>query len=339
MNQPFLSILGEEIPCSYQMVSIEKLKFFLNNPRVYSCINGQGIPEDPDEQQALIENQMLQEQSVKNLIPRIKKQGGLQEAILVRWDTMEVIEGNSRLASYRYLDRTDLENRGKWQHIHCQIVSTLTDKQQYAYLHQVHIEGKTPWATYEKANQAFVMKKKDKYTDDEIRETLGITKLELDKRVKVIEMMDESGDKERSHFSHYNVILRTRKIAEELENNPLLKKALISKICALGNEEDSGFKAQDLRDKLPVVIEKKKVLQKFIDGKISLDEAYQNARISGAQLNLKAALNKLLDIEKSELIDLSAVEMSSALVTAKKLCKESERIRAIILKEKGLPVD
>lgn len=338
MNQTVINILGEEIPCHYEMLSIEKLRFFFNNPRVYSCINGQVIPDDPDERQALIEKQMLQEPSVKNLIPRIKKHGGLQESILVRYDTMEVIEGNSRLTVYRYLDRTDLKNKGKWERIHCQVVSSLTDKQQYAYLSQVHIEGKTPWVSYEKANQAFVMKKKEQYSDDDIAATLGISKLELDKRVRVIEIMDKSGDQDRSHFSHYNVLLRTRKIAEELDVNPKLKKLLISKIRGQGKEGagDSDFKAQDLRDKLPIIIEKKRTLQRFMDSKLSLDEAYQNARLSGAHQNIKAALDKILDIEKAELQNLSPTEINSALITAKKLCKESDRIRSILLKEKGL---
>jgi len=328
VNQTVINILGEEIPCHYEMLSIEKLRFFFNNPRVYSCINGQVIPDDPDERQALIEKQMLQEPSVKNLIPRIKKHGGLQESILVRYDTMEVIEGNSRLTVYRYLDRTDLKNKGKWERIHCQVVSSLTDKQQYAYLSQVHIEGKTPWVSYEKANQAFVMKKKEQYSDDDIAATLGISKLELDKRVRVIELMDKSGDQDRSHFSHYNVLLRTRKIAEELDVNPKLKKLLISKIRGQGKEGagDSDFKAQDLRDKLPVIIEKKRTLQRFMDSKLSLDEAYQNARLSGAHQNIKAALDKILDIEKAELQNLSLTEINSALITAKKLCKESDRI-------------
>lgn len=338
MEDTVISILGEEISCRYENHPIDRLKFFFENPRVYSCIHGQVIPDDPDERQALIEKQMLQEPSVKNLIPRIKKHGGLQEAILVRHDTMEVIEGNSRLTAYRYLDRTDLKNKGKWERIQCQVVSTLTDQQQYAYLSQVHIDGKTPWASYEKANLAFEMKQKEEYNDDEIAVTLGISKLELGKRVRVIQLMEKSNDQDRSHFSHYNVLVRTRKIAEELDLNKKLKSILVSKIRAQGKEgaEDSDFKAQDLRDKLPVIIEKKRILQRFMDGKLSLDEAYQNARLSGAHQNIKAALDKILDIEKAELQNLSPTEINSALITAKKLCKESDRIRSILLKEKGL---
>ena len=49
---------------------------------------------------------LLQEPSVKNLIPEIRRDGGLQDPITVRHDTWQVIEGNSRLAAYRKARRS-----------------------------------------------------------------------------------------------------------------------------------------------------------------------------------------------------------------------------------------
>ena len=212
------------------------------------------------------------------MIPRIKAHGGLLEAIIVRHDTMEVIEGNSRLAAYRNLRDNDRDKSGKWDSIACLVVSCLTRKQQYAYLNQIHVEGKTPWIAYEKANLVYSMKKE--LTDDEILHTLGITSQELAKRIRVIEMMTESSDMERSHFSHYDVLVRTRKIAEELAVNPDLTKILVSKIVDQ-DKEGSDFTAQALRDKLPTIIGKKKVLKKYIDGRQNLDEAFLDAKLSG----------------------------------------------------------
>ena len=48
------------------MLAIDKLKYLSENPRVYTCISGQDIPDDPEEKQVLIEEQMLEEPSVKN---------------------------------------------------------------------------------------------------------------------------------------------------------------------------------------------------------------------------------------------------------------------------------
>lgn len=329
--------MGEEIPCEYQMLPVDKLKYLKNNPRVYTSIHGKKIPKYNDELQELIDQQMLKESSVKNLIPRIKRDGGLTEPILVRHDTMEVVEGNSRLAVYRLLNRTDKENKGKWDHISCQVVSKLTPKQQYAYLNQVHVEGKTKWVTYEKANQAYIMYKIDNFSEEEVMETLSITTGEFAKRIRVIELMEKNKDGEHSHFSHYNVLVRTRKIAEEIETNPYLENILIEKIKNQGsssNNEDE-FTAQDLRDRLPSIIVKKKTLKKYLDGKSTLYEAYQSARLSGPHQNIKSALEKVLDIEMSEFNTLDKNQLNAALIDVKNLLKKTERIKSKIVKVKN----
>ena len=76
---------------------------------------------------------------------------------MVRHDTMEVIEGNSRLAAYKKLYDAEEEERDQWEFILCQIVSSLTKEQLAAYLHQLHVKGKTNWTAYEKANFAYVI--------------------------------------------------------------------------------------------------------------------------------------------------------------------------------------
>ena len=74
---------------------------------MYACTHGEADFDNlmEEEQQDIIFNKLLKEPSVKNLIPEIKRHGGLMDPILVRRDTMEVIEGNSRLAVYRQLDQ------------------------------------------------------------------------------------------------------------------------------------------------------------------------------------------------------------------------------------------
>ena len=324
MDQPVISILGKDIPCHYEMIAVDKLKYLFNNPRVYSSISGEEIPDDPEERQALIETHMMDEPSVKNLMPRIKRDGGLQEPIIVRYDTMEVIEGNSRLTVYRHLKRTEKENSGRWDAIQCLVIGKLTREQQYAYLNQVHVEGKTPWATYEKANLAYVMRAEENLSDDEIMQTLQIGKSELEKRISVIQMMENNKDGDKSHFSHYNVLIRNKVIKEELEGNPSLESALLKKI-AEKNCEKHHFTSQQLRDKLPTVIGKKRVLNKFVNGKVDLGEAYQDARLSGPHQKLKAALEKIMSVEKADIQSLDLKEVNAALPTIRRLCKECDR--------------
>ena len=145
-NENAMKILDKSIPIANDYIRIDQLKFLKDNPRVYACTHG-----EPDfdrliegEQQDIIFKKLLKEPSVKNLIPEVKRHGGLMEPILVRRDTMEVIEGNSRLAVYRQLHQKNEE--GDWELIPCYIVSSLTEDQQAAFLNQIHVKGKTTWS-------------------------------------------------------------------------------------------------------------------------------------------------------------------------------------------------
>jgi len=257
--------LGEKIPVKHESIPIETLKYLLSNPRVHSALHGHGhkLPDDADEQQTLIHKQLLLESSVKKLIPLIRKTGGLSEPIFVRYDTKEVIEGNSRLRAYHFLndDADDAKDNEKWTEIPCQIVGTLTNMQQYSYLNQIHVQGKTPWLAYEKANLAYSIKVTEGSDIQEIAHTLSISTTEVLKRIKTIDLMKENDDDELSNFSYYNVLIRNRKIASETEINHPLKKVLLAKIKMA--DQSAEFTAQEMRDKLPSIITKKKELKKF----------------------------------------------------------------------------
>ena len=100
-----IKILGKAIPLTSDYRNIEELYFLGENPRVYAVTHGEPGFEDlmREEQQEVIFQKLCKEPSVKNLIPEVRRHGGLMEPILVREDTREVIEGNSRLAVYRHL--------------------------------------------------------------------------------------------------------------------------------------------------------------------------------------------------------------------------------------------
>jgi len=110
-----MKILGESILRGSDYLNIHELQFLADNPRVYACTHGEANfdKKTPEEQQQIIYEKLLKESSVKNLIPEIKRHDGLMEHILVRLDTMQVIEGNSRLAVYRKLHESD--DAGDWE--------------------------------------------------------------------------------------------------------------------------------------------------------------------------------------------------------------------------------
>ena len=328
MAENKIKILQETVGISNDYLSIYDLKFLKDNPRVYSCIYDEPKFETfPEEmQQKKILEKLRAEPSVKNLKPEIKRHGGLVEWILIRYDTKEVIEGNSRLAVYRILhEETKEEN---WEFIPCNIVSRLSDEQQAAYLNQIHVKGKTEWSAYEKANFAYARREQGS-TIPRIAELFGESEGTIRTRIRVVEMMRNNKDKDRSHFSYYDVLVRNH--SGDMNQRPDLKNTLLERIRILGNSEegDLDFTAQELRKKLPAIIKKPKVLNKYIEGSIGLDNAYQRAKISNVQEKTREARAILEGIERRNINELERNDFNAFKQDLNRLEKEVRRIVGI----------
>lgn len=275
---------------------------------------------------------MLDQPSVKNLIPSIKEHGGLLEPILVRYDTHQVIEGNSRLAAFRHL--YEKERDEKWSTILCNCVDKLTPKQQDAYLGQMHLAGKTPWTAYERAN-IFYVRNKQGVKIEEIAERFSTSVREARTRIDTIAKMKGNRDAEKTRFSYYDVLVRANKIKNAI--TPEVEKFVLQEIKKdrkTEEEKEKFFTAEELRDKLPDVLAKPKEAKKFVAGTTTLDEAYQNARPSDPQQKVRAAMGKLEGIERAEVLRLEAKDVNALLLDAKKLVKSAERIRNMVEKAK-----
>ncbi len=325
-----MRILGESIYLANGDEDIYKLKFLKDNPRVYACMHS-----EPDfaqlieeEKQDLIYKKLLEEPSVRKLVPEIVRHGGLIEPILIRRDTMEVIEGNSRLAVYRKLHQQG--EPGDWERIQCNVVTGLTDDQQAAFLNQIHVKGKTQWSAYEKANFAYVRKDQG-WSVDKVAELFGESSVTIRTRVKVVEMMKHNEDNDRSHFSYYDVLVRNTSVLKEMEKSDKLTEVLFGKIKNMESEvEEHKFTAQDLRKKLPVILKKPKVLKKFSDGKIELDEGFQLAKISKVEENVRQAWVLLDDVSRKEVSQLDQSNFNAFRQAVRRLSQQMRRINKMI---------
>lgn len=332
-----MKILGESIELSEDYRSIKELKFLKDNPRVYAVTHAEGRFDElaEEQQQNLILEKLRKEPSFGNLLPEVKRHGGLIEPILVRTDTREVIEGNSRLAVYLHLH--EQEPDGDWELIPCYLITGLTPTQQAAFLNQIHVKGKTQWSPYEKANFAYV-RKVEGMNIDEIAKLFGESRETIRKRINVIDLMKEVKDRDRRHFSHYNVLVQTSEIWREIKTRDELRDRVVDGIRSLGaeSEEEEDFTAQDLRRKLPVVIKKPRILQRFIDGKIDLEEGYQRAKVSRAEERVKRALSLLEEITMKDVSHLDPNSLNSLRQAVKKLTREvTVRIHGMIAKEES----
>lgn len=332
-----MKILSESIGVSDGYTPIHKLRFLKDNPRVYASTHGvhdfDNLPEQ--EQQEIIYKNLLKEPSVKNLLPEIKRHGGLIESILIRHDTMEVIEGNSRLAVYLKLHRESKENE-EWEFIPCDIVSSLTDQQQAAFLSQIHVKGKTKWSAFEKANFAYVRvekgeKKKNENLSD-VAALFGESYATINTRYKAVKIMKGNKDSDHSHFSYYDVIVRNNEILKAIEKTHSFAN-LLADIKKFGSkEEENSFTAQDLRNKFPEVMGKEKWLKKYISGDLDLDEAYQRARPSDVERRVKQAKDLLEEISLDELIALENNEFNKFKIPFRKLLNRVGDLERMIKK-------
>ena len=96
-----------------------------------------------------IQQQLLNMEHVKELIQDIRRNGGLLDPIIVREGTLEVLEGNSRLAAYRALAKDDPV---KWAFIKCTVLPPdIEESLVFGLLGQYHIKGRKDWAPFEQA--------------------------------------------------------------------------------------------------------------------------------------------------------------------------------------------
>ena len=328
-----IAIMGESVKADPQRRHIDDLRFLPDNPRVYAAIREMSDFSDltQEEQQVRIYERMLQEQSVKNLIPEIKRDKGLQEPIIVRWDTRQVIEGNSRLAAYRKLkgDSESPEEEEQWAEISCLVVGTLTDEQQTRLLGQAHLHGKTEWSPYAKALYCFRWVEELGKDASDLAKVSGITQAEIGKGVKVIQLMQKNRDDTLSNFSYYDVLVRSKTIASEIEGNHQLRDTVLSEI----KDKHRKFTAQEMRQRLPVIIDKPRILRKFEQRKLAMEEAYDRAKVSGLQKKLKRIRGRLDDIELADVTGLERNELKSAEQTIRHIRQRFNRVSDMVQKE------
>jgi ParB-like nuclease domain len=131
-----LRLKGKDISTRTVLLDQKTLQFYTDNPRIYSLVRSQGRMPD----QAEIQKQLQGFTHVQELIQDIKSNEGLTDPIIVRDDDFVVLEGNSRLAAYRFLATKDPI---KWNTILCTVLpADIDEKLVFTLLGQYHVKGK-----------------------------------------------------------------------------------------------------------------------------------------------------------------------------------------------------
>lgn len=250
------------------------LKFYTENPRVYSALNMDGTEPTQDE----IEDHMCDMDHVKQLKLSIESNGGLIDPLIVRDGDFTVLEGNSRLAAYRLLCRTDAI---KWGKVKCKLLpADIDDSAVFALLGQYHIIGRKDWDPYEQANYLYRRHQQTRLPIEYMAQELGISKQKANNMINVITFMIENDDLDKRHWSHYEEYLKNAGIKKYRETNVNLDETMVAAIKS-GAISD----AKDMR-KLGEIAkvgdkQSKKVMQKIADGEMDLYEGYSEVLDSG----------------------------------------------------------
>lgn len=265
-----LLIRGVDIPVQTVTMLQADLRFFVDNPRVYSILRLDGSkPSQTDIQQKLLEMD-----HVKALIQDIKRDGGLTDPVIVRAGSMEVLEGNSRLAAYRVLYRIDPI---KWAKIKCRLLPEDIDERLiFALLGQYHIKGKKDWAPFEQAGFLYRRSTTHNLDPAQLAREIGLSKRKVEHLIATYQFMLDHKESDTARWSYYDEYLKSRIIRKARLNQPGFDDLVVEKI-----KSGEIAKAVDVRNRLPVICSAPKVLKKFAKRAYDFEDAHEQAVDAG----------------------------------------------------------
>ena len=265
-----LRIRGRDIPVSICYIPHTQLRFYSDNPRVFSALRMDGRAPSQKE----TESHLLELDHVKALIHDIKRNGGLIDPIIVRKN--EVIEGNSRLAAYRALANKDPI---KWANVKCTVLPDDTDDALvFAILGQYHIKGKKDWQPFEQAGFLYRRHINQKVDQKTLAEEIGLSSGRIKHLINTYQFMVERKQSDASRWSYFDEYLKSSKIRKARDKYPELDDVVVS-----GIESGAIERAVDVRDRLPAICcGPKKTLAKYVEEELSFEQAYELAEASGA---------------------------------------------------------
>jgi hypothetical protein len=264
-------IRGEEVEVKRGRIDHKKLKFYPENPRLYSLVR----PDEGEPDQEAIQARLVKMDHVKELVQSIKENGGLMEPIFVHGETFEVLEGNSRLAAYRRLSETDPFT---WAEMKCVLLPASFERERiFAFLGQLHIVGKKDWAPFEQAGFLYRRHKREGISVNDIAAQMNLPKPETHNLIKTYEYMLSVKDTDINKWSYYFEFIKSRKIASVIKKTPEFEVFLVDKI-----KTGQIKKAADVREVVPKLsLAKKNLVDKVVSGEVDIYDAVERVEESG----------------------------------------------------------
>lgn len=325
--------IENEITISHQKYSfIEKdldqsvLKFFPQNPRIYSLLD----PDEVNPDQREIEEKLIDMDHVRELKVSIETNGGLIDPLIVRDGDFVVLEGNSRLAAYRLLAKKDPI---KWGLIKCRLLpANIDDSAIFVLLGQYHIVGRKDWNPFEQAGYLWRRINGTNIKPETLATEMGLSKTKTKKMIEVYEFMKQHNSIDPSRWSYYEEYLKSRSINAARAEFSELDNVIVNQIKT-GNIRQ----AIDIRQKLEPVTKiknlkkRRKLISDFIAGNLSIDDCYEEACNCGVNKdivkNLSTIRIKLINLDEDKYIpNLSQEERNKCQFEVKKILQITKNI-------------
>lgn len=267
-----ITLGGEEVPLGLAYVPQVELRYYPENPRIYTILKA----SEKEPTQREIEEQLLSRDYVKQLILSIKANDGLMEPLLVLDKSLIVLEGNSRLAALRFLASKDPI---KWNEVKCKLLPPEVDEDKiFALLGEYHIVGRQDWVPYEQAGYLYRRHIIHNVKIKQMSKELGLTMGKIKKFISIYSFMVENFDNRPERWSFYEQYLTKNILKKARQEYDRLDNLVISMI-----KRGKIRKAADIRDLLPLIFKaNKKVINNFLGKKYDFYEAVERAKSGGA---------------------------------------------------------
>lgn len=313
-----LTLTGKEIPLRTGYMDVGDLRFYPENPRLYSIV----CSGDDEPSQAIIQKKLAGMEHVKQLVQSIRANGGLTDPLIVRDGDFVVLEGNSRLAAYRLLSGNDPI---KWGKVKVSLLpQNISDNLVFALLGEYHIIGKKDWAPYEQAGYLYRRYKNHGVEPAVMAAEMGLSKQAIGHLIEVYAFMVQHGDEVVERWSYYDEFLRHNSIKRARREHPKIDGVFVEKV-----KSGEIPKAVEVREKLTkIATTGGKVLKAFVTGEGSFESCYDRAIARGADNTWYKRLNKFREqLADPDLKDIF-LEMNEA--HRKKCVFELKKIKRIV---------
>jgi hypothetical protein len=321
-----LIISNQAYPFTEKKILQSTLKFYPENPRIYSLLNS--IEGTPDQQE--IEDKLIGMEHVRELKQSIEANGGLIDPLIVRDGDFVVLEGNSRLAAYRLLAKKDAI---RWGLVKCRVLpENITDEVIFKLLGQYHIIGRKDWSPFEQAGYLWRRIVDNKIEPEKLAKEMGLSVSKTKNMVAVYDFMKAHNAIDPTHWSYYEEYLKSRSINKARVEFPELDNRIVNQI-----KTGVITQAIDIRHKLEPITKitspkkRKKILTCLVSGDLSLDKCFEEAENYGVNTdllkNLSAIRAKVNNLDETKYIStLSAEDLKKCQFEIKKIMVRMKQI-------------